>query len=379
MLGQVQCPHCGAQNRAGAKFCANCRARLAVAAGSKACPQCHIANRADAKFCAACRHRFSDAPIVPSTLIFASVGVAGAIVVLLVCGLLIWATRTLSSPIVSASATPTSFPIVSASATPTSFVMATSASSPAAGASELPTLPHVPGFTPTSVAISAPTIATVAGLERAEHATVLIMVPMDSRPSYFSGGSGTVVTQRGHILTNYHIFVDDSGKPENARGEIYIAVPPAANLKEKAQIRYRARMIQADSKNDLALIQISATSDNRALPADLGLAVAPIGDSDALAIGDAVFVLGYPGLGGESLTFTRGVVSGFLIDEGFIKTDAEINQGNSGGGAYNALYQLIGVPSMTVSARQTTGKLGLIRPIKTAQPLLNLARREAGE
>ena len=365
-MNQTPCSKCGKTNRAGAKFCQHCRASLQIVTTMKSCPNCNTQNRMNAKFCAKCGHIFGAnglsawaRRLATSNLgVPAILATIGGLIVCLLCALLFVASNQIPTR---------------ATAVHTTIVRVTPATDVP---SPLPSLTK-------SVVASTVTVVPVAtastGLERAERATVLIMVPVDARPGYYSTGSGTIVTKRGHILTNHHIFVDDNGKPENARDEIYIAAPPPTDLTARAQIRYRARMVQADPKNDLALIQITTARDGRSLPADLDLTTAPIGDSDTLVLGDAVFVLGYPGLGGESLTFTRGVVSGFLKDEGFIKTDAEINQGNSGGGAYNAMYQLIGVPSMTVSARQATGKLGLIRPIKTAKPLIDLAKREAGE
>lgn len=364
-MNPIQCPNCGMSNRAGAKFCQHCRASLQIVTTMKSCPKCKTQNRMNAKFCAKCGHIFgANEPSAWARRLTSNLGAPailatiGGLIVCLLCTLLFVASNQIPTR---------------ATAVPTTIVRVTPATS-------VPNpLPSLTIGTVASTSAVTPVATLATGLERAQRATVLIMVPLDSRSGYYSSGSGTVVTKRGHILTNYHIFIDDNGKPENARGEIYIAIPPSNDLKSNAQVRYRARMVQADPTNDMALIQITTMRDNRALPTELEIAVAPIGDSDALAIGDAVSVLGFPGLGGESLTLTRGVISGFLADEKLIKTDAEINQGNSGGGAYNATYQLIGVPSMTVSAKQTTGKLGLIRPIKTAQPLLDLARRAAGE
>lgn len=377
-IGQTPtpCPRCGAPNRAGAKFCSQCRAPLAIAAPTKVCPNCHTPNRTDAKFCTKCRHVFVNAPTIPRSVIFVGVGLASLFGLVIVCGLLVLALRAMPPSSVAGVGTSTPTLTSTATALPTILVRTTEAPSPMPQTAT-PTV--MPTSAPPVVLPSPTTAPSVDALERAERATVQISVPVDSRPGYASFGSGTIITKRGHILTNNHIFVDKNGKPENARGEIYIGFPPPENMKDKVQIRYRATIVQVDTKNDLALIRISALRDNRALPADLGLTVAPIGDSDAAKIGDAVFVLGFPGIGGDSLTFTRGVISGFLLDEGFIKTDAEINQGNSGGGAYNALYQLIGVPSQLVASRQSVGKVGLIRPIKTAKPLIDLAKREAGE
>ena len=82
-----------------------------------------------------------------------------------------------------------------------------------------------------------------------------------------------------------------------------------------------------------------------------------LGDSDSVEIGDSLQILGYPGIGGETITFTEGAVSGFTSDrsvEGraWIKTDATIAGGNSGGMAANALGELIGVPTIAASGAE---------------------------
>ena len=67
-------------------------------------------------------------------------------------------------------------------------------------------------------------------------------------------------------------------------------------------------------------------------------------------IGDSAPILGYPGIGGDTITFTEGVVSGFTSDRSidgraWIKTDATIAGGNSGGLGANAVGELVGVPN----------------------------------
>jgi putative serine protease PepD len=92
-----------------------------------------------------------------------------------------------------------------------------------------------------------------------------------------------------------------------------------------------------------------------------------------MRIGDPIAILGFPGLGGDTPTFTRGTVSGFLPDNsihqdfGWIKTDAEVNRGNSGGMAINANGELIGVPTMAAVDTEVTGKISEIRPINLAK------------
>ena len=276
--------------------------------------------------------------------------------------------------------TPTT-PALTATATIISMVQATPSSTPTNTPTPVPTetstptrLPDTP--TPTVVVTSAGADA----LERAKRGTVSILVPSDTGGTI--SGSGSVITKQGHILTNNHIIADKTGKLFNAQGRIYIAFPPRDNLKAGVEIYYRATLVQNDLKNDLALLKITAAREGGALPADLGLAVIPIGNSDQVDSGNEVTILGYPGLGGDTLTITRGIIAGFLLDDGYIKTDAEINSGNSGGPAFNLIYEQIGLAS-AVKIRDTTasvpGKIGLIRPINLARALIDLAKREARE
>ncbi|MBI5414264.1 trypsin-like peptidase domain-containing protein [Candidatus Peregrinibacteria bacterium] len=79
----------------------------------------------------------------------------------------------------------------------------------------------------------------------------------------------------------------------------------------------------------------------------------------SIELGDKVYVLGYPAIGGESLTLTEGVVSGFLGEFGeWIKVSAEINPGNSGGVAISAEDEcMFGIPTQVVSS-ETYGSIG---------------------
>jgi predicted negative regulator of RcsB-dependent stress response len=78
---------------------------------------------------------------------------------------------------------------------------------------------------------------------------------------------------------------------------------------------------------------------------------------DSACIERPVRVIGYPDLGGECLTITRGVISGF-DEEGNLKTDAEISQGNSGGGAFDENGNFLGVPTFMIP--NEAGKIGYI-------------------
>jgi S1-C subfamily serine protease len=301
----------------------------------KACPRCQKQNRIAAKFCTGCGYIFAAPapPLVPRRALYAAA--AGVLVLaLLLAGLLSVARgrpRTAAGP---AAATP--------SAAPTGVSPATAVS-------------------------------------RTLLATVQIIVPVD-RERRSSAGSGTVLTPQGHILTNFHVIGDPrTGRLYNRAGTIYIAVNPA-DVREPPEVRYVARLAQSDLDHDLALLVIEAARDGGRLPADLGLTTLPVGDSDTVKIGDELAIVGFPGLGGATVTLTKGTVAGFLTAEGWIKTDAEINSGNSGGAAVNGAGQLVGIPSAAATGTaHVPGKIGLVRPVNLARPLVDVAMRDGGE
>lgn len=205
--------------------------------------------------------------------------------------------------------------------------------------------------------------------QRALLATVQVVVP-DESGAPTSAGSGTVLdADRGLILTNYHVMGDRlSGKLFNSEGLAVIGVNPP-NLRGVPVFRYYAKVLRADPEVDLALLQIFAPFEdiNAALPANLGLTSVDRGASGALEIGDPIYVLGFPGLGGDTVTYTEGIVSGFLDEdrdgvEEWIKTDAEVNHGNSGGLAVDDTGNFVGVPSAGYTDAESAGKISLIRP-----------------
>ncbi|MGE3268385.1 MAG: trypsin-like peptidase domain-containing protein [Chloroflexota bacterium] len=280
-----------------------------------------------------------------------------------------------------ATATPTSRP-VSAAATstpapkPTTAPTAVAVAKPTAAPkpTEPPAKPTEPPAKPT-----APPAKPAGGRDpnfvRALNASVRVIVP--TGPSSASTGSGSIITPQGHILTNYHVVSDDAGKLINGGNNVIIAVPP--NEGDPAQPKYRAKVAEFDSKLDLAIIQLLAMADGSPLPGNLGLTPIPIGSSKSVEIGDTIVIIGFPGLGGSSLTVTRGIHSGisrFTDDPGsFIKTDTEINRGNSGGTAINSAGELIGIPTAGRFDKEAPGKIGLVRPIDEAKPLIEKVAR----
>ena len=240
-----------------------------------------------------------------------------------------------------------------------------------------PVLP-VPTLTPVLPVPTTPTITPAASglseMQRAILATVLVIVPIEGSDET-SWGSGSIISAEGYILTNLHVIGDETtGELYNRDGLIIIGVNSAQD--QPPEVAYQAELVKANTDLDLALLRISALVNGDPLPGPLSLVAVPVGNSDTVQIGDTLSVLGFPELGGETVTLTRGTVSGFHDDAGlaraWIKTDTEINRGNSGGLALNDAGELIGIPTFVGTDVQITGKLGYIRPINLAQSLIRL-------
>jgi S1-C subfamily serine protease len=159
-------------------------------------------------------------------------------------------------------------------------------------------------------------------------------------------GSGSIVTADGYILTNAHVVLPD--KTYDVDG---LLVSLTLDDDQPPEPSYLAEVVVADPDLDLAVIRVTADLDGNPLDyASLDLPAVPLGDSDVLELGSPISILGYPGIGGETITLTLGEVAGFVSQPGvkgraFIKTSATIAGGNSGGMAIDEDGYLIGVPS----------------------------------
>jgi S1-C subfamily serine protease len=176
-------------------------------------------------------------------------------------------------------------------------------------------------------------------------------------------GSGTIISPDGLILTNAHVAVGD----RFYRADRLIIALTVAEDKPPVPA-YLAEVVQSDSTLDIAILRIAYDLSGRRIdPSDLDLPYVQLGDSDELRLGDPITILGYPGIGGETITLTRGEVSGFTAEAGygnraFIKTSATIAGGNSGGLATDENNKLIGIPSQ-VGAGEVSGDIVDCRPL----------------
>jgi Do/DeqQ family serine protease len=173
----------------------------------------------------------------------------------------------------------------------------------------------------------------------------------DPQPRRQEGlGSGVIVRSDGYLLTNHHV-VDGATQVE-------------VELNDGRT--FEAQVVGSDAPSDLAVLKIDGTN----------LTTLPLGDSDAVRIGDIALAVGNPlGIG---QTVTMGIVSakgratglgdgGF---EDFIQTDAPINRGNSGGALVSTRGELIGINSQILSPSGLNIGIGFAIPANMAKHVM---------
>lgn len=205
-----------------------------------------------------------------------------------------------------------------------------------------------PDPTPDSEVVIQPDVG-VADLIRST-VQILAMIRDGSEWQPIWSGSGSLVSENGLILTNSHV-VDTTFFEYDALG---VAMTDRSDA--PPTLEYLAEVIAEDKRLDLAVIRIITNLSGD--PVSLSFPYVVPGDSANVEIGDDLRVLGYPGIGGETITLTEGAVSGFSLERGvdgraWIKTDATIAGGNSGGMGTDASGRLIGVPTIVTSGSES--------------------------
>ena len=160
-------------------------------------------------------------------------------------------------------------------------------------------------------------------------------------------GSGVIISKDGYIVTNNHVV---EGADE-------------LTVKLNDEREFKGRIVGTDPDTDLALLKIEGDD----------FPTIPVGDSDALKVGEWVLAVGNPF--SLSSTVTAGIVSakarsiGSTASNGqaatiqsFIQTDAAINQGNSGGALVNAKGELVGINAMLYSPTGSYSGYGFAIP-----------------
>jgi S1-C subfamily serine protease len=183
----------------------------------------------------------------------------------------------------------------------------------------------------------------------------------------YGGGSGTLVAPEGWILTNAHVV---EGADEQPVDDVVVAI--TLDPTRPAVERFRGKVARYDPEHDLALLQIATGFYGQALPPAYRFPWLALGEPEVLSVGDPLWVVGYPVLGGTgsrvSIHCSHGIVCGFdRTPQGrVLKTDAQVLPGNSGGAALDAAGRLVGIPSSNLT--DGAGLIGLVHPLGIFPP-----------
>jgi Tol biopolymer transport system component/S1-C subfamily serine protease len=241
---------------------------------------------------------------------------------------------------------------------------------------ETSTLTPSPTPTPTPQPTAQPTSSPIPvqpGVRDVGRAAAAALVKIAVRADSENNrtGSGSIVDgEKGLILTNWHIVVDEWGALLNEEGDAGILW--AADPDQGAELAYMARVLpeHSDPDLDLAILQIThRVEGTETVPVQwpLDLPAVTLGDSDGLLPGDRVLLLGYPDYGEGSMSWTEGLVT--LRDSEWIRSNALISHGHSGGMMLDGAGRLIGILS-EVQWIGWKGELALARPANLALPLI---------
>jgi hypothetical protein len=229
------------------------------------------------------------------------------------------------------------------------------------------------------LAVSATALAQV--LPREVRARILEAVvelaPYDDEAGRYvgTGGSGTIISPEGHILTNFHVIGDELTGSHYTWHAVLVTDP--SHPDRATEHRYWARFVAGDPHHDLAIVKIELHADESPVAAGTTFPAMAIGDSNSLLPGDPITIVGYPGIGGFTVTVTTGIVSGWLgedLESGgkqWVKTDARIAGGNSGGGAFDEHGSLVAIPTSRLQTNERGfEEQNLLRPVALALPLV---------
>lgn len=170
------------------------------------------------------------------------------------------------------------------------------------------------------------------------------------------GGSGVIIDEEGHFLTNHHVI---------ERGNVFWAT-----LDDRRVIR--AKLIGSDEDEDYALLKLELKKGEKVVAAKLG-------NSAALRQGDAVAAIGSPL--GLRQTLSVGVISGLERRalgpfQDFIQTDLTIGSGSSGGPLFNAKGEVVGLTSLMHAFVEQTGGVTMSIPIDSIKEGLGQLKKK---
>lgn len=196
-----------------------------------------------------------------------------------------------------------------------------------------------------------------ASLRDSELSIMQVLVP-DPLAGISTKGSGVIVDDDGLVLTNQHV-ISGLGPSPAARREGLVFLGRTTSARSPVSDWYIGVLLVEDSTRDLAVLRILVRADGGAV-SGMSFRAMPVDESDTLDLGRALVGLGYPTLGGDTITLTRGTMAGFVTDTNGVrlgKTDSQLLPGASGGAVLTDEGRLVGVITGAFSDRSTQGRL----------------------
>ncbi|HCU48000.1 TPA: hypothetical protein DIC39_03005 [Patescibacteria group bacterium] len=200
------------------------------------------------------------------------------------------------------------------------------------------------------------------------NAEVQIVCP-DDYGNWFSG-SGTIIDPKGIILTNKHVVTDEKGGTIKACFIGFVAsISQGPDFGTEATPNVaEVKYYTTSDDMDAAILYLNNPTSKTYPYVDIWTS-----DSSTLQFGNKIEVVGYPSIGGSTITYTSGDFSGFGSStdgtQNYIKTTVPLEHGNSGGAAYNPAGQFIGIPTMVVAG--TLNSLSYILSVSSVKSWLS--------
>jgi S1-C subfamily serine protease len=194
----------------------------------------------------------------------------------------------------------------------------------------------------------------------------------DYELSLFGSGSGVIIDSSGIVLTNYHVVVSEDDFDGSVKESSYIICLTEETNKEP-DCEYTGKFMAGDKDLDVALLKIDGISG---LSDKSSFSYLNLSAADETEVNDEITALGYPAIGGDTITITKGVISGkeSKYNKDWIKTDAVVSYGSSGGAAIDANGNVVGITSSSHSDR--LGSLGYIINIDSLSDWINANKRK---
>ena len=164
-------------------------------------------------------------------------------------------------------------------------------------------------------------------------------------------GSGTVISADGIVVTNHHVIFDEDDFENLDAFKICITF----DTKKEPVCKYTARLMASDKDMDIALLKVNQKDVfGNTLPA---LKYLDYKNSKKPTNQDAISIVGYPGSGGDTITITKGQISGSekYNNYNYFKTDTDFDHGSSGGTALDASGNFVGIPTYLRSYAANVG------------------------